>query len=108
MFDLFVDKPDKLSIDPEPTLKNGNLTVKEGETIGPYDCSADCNPPCEIIWKYKDTAGTLHDATFSGHTLSVLTVSRNISLLRCIAKYMDERDNKRKHNISLDVQCKYN
>nr|XP_022304273.1 uncharacterized protein LOC111111531 isoform X2 [Crassostrea virginica] len=97
-------KPDKLSIDPKPKLKNGTLTVKEGETIGPYDCSADCNPPCEIIWKYKDTAGTLHDATFSGYTLSVLTVSRNISLLRCIAKYMDERDNKRKHNIFFDVQ----
>ena len=105
MFPSFVDEPNKLLIHPEPYFNYGKLTVKDGQTIGPYDCSADCNPPCEIIWKYKDTAGTFHNATVSGHTLSVLTVSRNISLLRCIAKYMGETDDKKKHNIPLDVQC---
>ncbi|XP_078329236.1 uncharacterized protein LOC111112451 [Crassostrea virginica] len=56
-------KPDMLSIKPEPQLLNGKLTVTEGETIGPYHCSADCNPPCSITWEYKDTDGTIHDAS---------------------------------------------
>ena len=51
---MFVDEAGILSINPKPTLKNGKLTVKEGETIGPYSCSADCNPACEIKWIYKD------------------------------------------------------
>ena len=94
---MFVDKPDKLFIDPEPRLNNGKLTVKEGETIGPYNCSADCNPPCKITWEYKDTAGT------GGHILTVPRVNRSISFLRCLAIYMGKKDDNKK--ISLDVQC---
>ena len=40
----------------------GKLAVKEGESIGPYTCTADCNPPCDISWKYKDsTSGDFFD-----------------------------------------------
>ena len=87
---MFVDKSDMPLIKPEPQLLNGKLTVTEGETIGPYTCSADCNPPCSITWKYKDTDDTIHDASSSGHELSILSilkVNRNISLLRCVAVY---------------------
>ena len=102
---MFVDKPDMLSIKPEPQLLNGKLTVTEGETIGPYNCSSDCNPPCSITWKYKDTDSTIHDASSSGHELSILKVNRNISLLRCMAVY-EQRDREIR-NIELDIQCKY-
>ncbi|XP_078329233.1 uncharacterized protein LOC111113634 isoform X1 [Crassostrea virginica] len=95
-------KPKMLSISPEPNLDKGRLTVNEGETIGPFKCSADCNPPCSIIWKYKDTNGTLHDAFSNGQVLSVLIVNRSISLLLCEAIY--EHNHRQKWNISLDVQ----
>ena len=105
---LFIDKPDKVSISPEPNLNNGKLIVKEKENIGPYNCSADCNPPCTIIWKYEDTNGSLHDAPYNGHELSIQRVNRNISLFRCVAKY-DQNDQRfrKKRNIELFIQCKY-
>lgn len=62
-YTLVVDKPDKVLINPMPTVDNGKLTVKEGETIGPYNCLADCNPPCEVKWGYKDTAGKIQDVS---------------------------------------------
>ena len=94
-----------LSIKPDPQLLNGKLTVTEGETIGPYNCSADCNPPCSITWEYKDTDGTIHDASSSGHELSIERVNRSISLLRCVAIYK-QKDMMRR-NIELYIQCKY-
>ena len=94
-----------LLIKPKPQLLNGKLTVTEGETIGPYHCSADCNPPCSIAWKYKDTDGTIHDASSSGHELSMTKVNWNISLLRCVAIY--KQPYKESQNIELDIQCKY-
>ena len=68
---LFVDEPSILSIDPKPELNNGKLTVMEEETVGPYNCSADCNPPCEIKWRYKDINNNVHDASSNGHELSI-------------------------------------
>ena len=103
MLCVFVDKPDNISIDPELKLNNGRLTVKEGETIGPYNCSADCNPPCEIKWRYKDIDTIVHDASSNGHELSIQRVNRSISLLRCVAIY--EKKN-RTRDIELDIQCK--
>nr|XP_022305641.1 uncharacterized protein LOC111112441 isoform X3 [Crassostrea virginica] len=97
-------EPGILSINPKPTLKNGKLTVKEGETIGPYSCSADCNPACEIKWIYKDIGDNVYDATSKGHQLSIQMVNRSISLLQCIAIYVDETKDRKNHNISLDVQ----
>ena len=102
---FFVDEPDMLSIKPDPQLLNGKLTVTEGETIGPYHCSADCNPPCSITWEYKDTDGTIHDASSSGHELSSQKVNRSISLFRCVAIYKQQYRIRR--NIELDIQCKY-
>nr|XP_022304903.1 uncharacterized protein LOC111111974 isoform X2 [Crassostrea virginica]XP_022304904.1 uncharacterized protein LOC111111974 isoform X2 [Crassostrea virginica] len=91
-----------LSISPEPNLNNRKLTVKEKENIGPYNCSADCNPPCTIMWKYKDTNGSLHDASYNGHELSIQMVNRSISLLRCVAIY--DQNFREKRNIELDIQ----
>ena len=102
---VFVDKPDNISIDPEPELHNWALTVKEGETIGPYDCSADCNPPCEIKWKYKDINNHVYDASSNGHELSIQRANRSILLFRCVAIY--EQEDREKRNIELDIQCKY-
>nr|XP_022311307.1 uncharacterized protein LOC111116599 [Crassostrea virginica] len=90
--------PDKLKILPEPQPK---LTVKEGETIGPYTCTADCNPPCDITWKYKDsTSDGFFDVASTG-LLDSQIVNRSIALYRCIAKYQSVMDVK--ESIKLDV-----
>lgn len=90
-------------INPEPKLDNGKLTVKEDDTIGPYNCSADCNPPCKIRWRYKDTSDNVYDAFSNGHELSIQKVNRDMSEFRCVAIY--EQNEREKYNIVLNVQC---
>nr|XP_022311308.1 uncharacterized protein LOC111116600 [Crassostrea virginica] len=89
--------PDKLKILPEPQPE---VTVKEGETIGPYTCTADCNPPCDMTWKYKDSTSGFFDAASTG-LLDRQIVNRSIALYRCIAKYPSVMDVK--ESIKLDV-----
>nr|XP_022310259.1 uncharacterized protein LOC111115717 isoform X2 [Crassostrea virginica] len=96
-------KPDKVLINPMPKVENGKLTVKEWETIGPYYCSADCNPPCEIKWRYKDTAGKINDVSpHSKEALSPQIATSNITDVRCVAKY-NENDRER-YIIHLNIQ----
>ena len=103
---LVVDKPDKLLINQMPTLENEKLTVKEGGTIGPYNCSADCNPPCEVKWRYNDTAGKIKDILpHSKAALSLQNVNRNMSEFRCVAIY--DKDYREKYIIELNVECKF-
>eukprot|EP00105_Crassostrea_gigas_P018957 XP_011437252.1 PREDICTED: uncharacterized protein LOC105335170 isoform X2 [Crassostrea gigas] len=93
--------PDRIKITPEPVLNvNGNLTVREGETIGPFVCTADCNPPCNISWKVKDPDG-FSDALSEMRTLMQQAVQRNIQLFGCIAHWKDKMFQK---SIQLDVQ----
>ena len=105
---LFVDTSDKLTISPRPSQNLYNkLLVKEGETIGPYTCTADCNPPCDIMWKYKDsTTGGFFDVASTG-LLDSQIVNRSIALYRCIAQYSPDKDFKIIENIILVVLCKY-
>uniref|UniRef100_A0A8W8P3Z9 Uncharacterized protein n=1 Tax=Magallana gigas TaxID=29159 RepID=A0A8W8P3Z9_MAGGI len=93
--------PDRIIIIPAPKLNsNDKLTVREGETIGPFDCTADCNPSCNITWRVKDTDGS-SDARSEMGTLLQQTVQRDMRLFRCIA----DRGNKTlKQKIQLDVQ----
>ena len=104
---FFVDTSDNLTISPRPSQNLYNkLLVKEGETIGPYTCTADCNPPCYISWKYKDsTSGGYFDIASTG-SLDGQIVNRSIALYRCIAKYPPDKDFKEIESINLDVLCK--
>ena len=93
-----------MEITPRPLInKNGRLALKEGDEIGPYNCSADCNPPCQISWKFEDKIG-FHSLT-EKEELRGQVVNRNMSLLRCIAHYNETKEEN--YNISLDVQCMY-
>ena len=105
---FFVDTSDNLTISPRPSQNLYNkLLVKEGETIGPYTCTADCNPPCDIMWKYKDsTTGDFFDVASTGLLIGHI-VNRSIALFRCIAQYSPDKDFKIIENIILDVHCKY-
>nr|XP_022311865.1 uncharacterized protein LOC111117083 isoform X2 [Crassostrea virginica] len=95
--------PDKLTILPEPLLNSDDkLAVKEGESIGPYTCTADCNPPCDMSWKYKNSSGSFYDVASTG-LLDSQIVNRSIALYRCIAKYPPDKDFKKIESINLDV-----
>lgn len=104
-FLLSLDGPEQLILTPQPTLNRFNtLTIKEGETIGPYQCQADCNPPCDTTWKYMNSTGSLHVLLNDG-MLVQQRVKRNVSLILCEAKWgIDTVINK---SITLDVQCKF-
>eukprot|EP00105_Crassostrea_gigas_P006932 XP_011421012.1 PREDICTED: uncharacterized protein LOC105323640 [Crassostrea gigas] len=93
--------PDILIITPQPTLNiNDKLTVREGETIGPFVCTADCNPPCNITWRVKTSDG-FSDARSEMGTLMQQVVQRDMRLFRCQAN----RGNKTsKQGFELDVQ----
>ncbi|XP_078330712.1 uncharacterized protein LOC111112896 [Crassostrea virginica] len=95
---------EKPTIIPEPPLNfNGKLAVKEGESIGPYTCTADCNPPCNITWKYKDsTSGAFFDVASTG-LLDSQIVNRSIGDFRCISKYSPDSGFKKIESITLDV-----
>nr|XP_022306368.1 uncharacterized protein LOC111112825 isoform X2 [Crassostrea virginica] len=96
--------PDTLTVSPRPPFNLDNkLTVKEGETIGPYSCTADCNPPCDISWKYKDvTNGQFFDVASTAFLYSHI-VNRSIELFRCVAKYSPGIGFRIIENIYLDV-----
>ena len=102
-----IDTPDNLNILPQPLLNsNDKLAVKEGESIGPYTCTADCNPPCDMSWKYKDsTSGDFFDVASTGLLIGRI-VNRSIAVFRCSAKYSPEKDFKQIESIKLDVLCK--
>lgn len=104
-FLLSLDGPEQLILTPQPTLNRFNtLTIKEGETIGPYQCKADCNPPCDTTWKYMNSTGSLHVLLNDG-MLVQQRVKRNVSLILCEATWgIDTVINK---SITLDVQCKF-
>lgn len=101
---IFKDGPDKLTITPEPILNNnGQLKVREGDTIGPFVCSADCNPPCNITWRVKYSDGFSDVPTEMGTVLQQ-AVQRNTLLFLCMSNW-----EKRilQQGIQLDAQCKY-
>lgn len=102
----FVDRHDRLTISPEPDLNEVNkLTVKEGDIIGPFNCSADCNPQCDITWKLKTTSG-YSDPPQKDGLLLALVVKRDMEFVRCVAKWIFTNKTIQK-GILLDVQCKY-
>ncbi|XP_078327357.1 uncharacterized protein LOC111116097 isoform X2 [Crassostrea virginica] len=94
--------PDTLKISPSVN-KNTKLSIKEGEALGPYDCSTDCNPPCDVTWQYADTGGHVHKVNSSKNTARLnLIVNRTIILFSCVGTY--NHSLKLEQNMSLIVQ----
>ncbi|XP_062568082.1 uncharacterized protein LOC134230334, partial [Saccostrea cucullata] len=44
------------------------ITIRDGAPLGPYNCSADCNPPCTVQWKYKRPEGDMKNVTPYGNS----------------------------------------
>lgn len=104
--DYLLDKSKILIIFTNPPLDDDNkLTVKEGETIGPFSCTSDCNPACDTRWKLK-TLGGLSDPLSEDGMLLPLVAKRNMKMLRCIAEWRYNNETITEDN-ALNIQCKY-
>nr|XP_034322749.1 uncharacterized protein LOC105319714 [Crassostrea gigas] len=96
-------KYDRLTISPEPELNEDNkIAVREGDIIGPFNCSADCNPRCDITWKLKSTSG-YSDPPQKDGLLLALVVERDMEFVRCVAQWIHTNKTIQKE-ILLDVQ----
>ncbi|XP_061180582.1 uncharacterized protein LOC133189191 [Saccostrea echinata] len=85
--------PESIIITPKPL--NDTITLKDGDPFGPYNCSADCNPPCTLQWKYKHPSGDFANVTSYG--ISPLSLPKQIAertrmtLIRCVASNSEGR-----------------
>lgn len=90
---MFEPNPDKEKL----------ITIREGETIGPYHCNADCNPPCNMTWKYMDADGHFYFLP-QGRNMSKQHVNRDIKSYHCVAEWKSQP--KKERDFALDVKCK--
>ncbi|XP_062574000.1 hemicentin-1-like [Saccostrea cucullata] len=72
------------------------ITICDGNTIGPYTCAVDCNPPCSVQWKYTKWNGQQVNATHLGYN-SVTLLKRQIDReevteLKCVTKGREEKE----------------
>lgn len=99
-----LDGPDEIRFEPNPDIKKKQLIIiREGETIGPYQCIADCNPPCNITWKYMDANGNFYFLP-QGRKMSKQHVNRTIKSYHCVAEWESQLGKER--DFALDVKCK--
>lgn len=73
------------------------------ETIGPFVCTAACNPPCNITWKIKTFDGFSDGRSMMG-TFLKQAVQKNMLLFRCIAH---RGENILKRGFQFDIKGKY-
>ncbi|XP_062602469.1 uncharacterized protein LOC134264196 isoform X2 [Saccostrea cucullata] len=95
--------PETVLVTPVPPTDG--QSVHDGETFGPYTCSADCNPPCNVQWKLRDPSGGFRDVTPLGPssvTVPELTANRNsMALIRCV---VNGTEGKETSSIKLNIQ----
>ncbi|XP_048751512.2 uncharacterized protein LOC125663257 [Ostrea edulis] len=77
--------PSSIIISPQLPV-NKTVSVKDGDFVGPYNCSADCNPACTIQWVYKLSSGTFGVAKSDGRTLLQQRVLKDKDSFQCVAK----------------------
>lgn len=83
--------------------KQKSITIREGESIGSYQCIADCNPPCNMTWKYMDTDSKIFSLP-KGRNLTKQYANRTIKSYHCVAEWKSQP--KRERDFALDVKCK--
>lgn len=93
-----------MNITPKPSLnKYDQIEVRDGDFVGPFNCSADCNPYCNITWQMKNSTG-FYDVLSETGTL-FQQVGIYMEMFCCVAKWV--HDTTIYEIIKLDVQCKY-
>lgn len=98
------DGPDEITFEPNPSIqKNQLFTVREGETIGPYQCIVDCNPPCNITWEYMDANG-YRQSIPQRRIMLQQHANRKIKSYFCVAEWKSQPIKEKE--ITLYVKCK--
>ncbi|XP_062619268.1 carcinoembryonic antigen-related cell adhesion molecule 5-like [Saccostrea cucullata] len=95
--------PETVLVTPEPPIDG--LSVHDEETFGPYNCSADCNPPCTVQWKLRDPFWGFRDVTplgTSSVTVPEITANRtSMAMIRCV---VNGTEGKEVSSIKLNIQ----
>ena len=77
-----------------------SITKSQGQSLGPIDCSAQCNPPCQFYWIKPN--GTIVD----GSKLEIQSLSKNDhGTFTCHAG--NGYGNNATKNLQLTLNCKY-
>lgn len=102
-FDHFIilDGPDGIKFD---SLQTDLVIEKEGATVGPYQCIVDCNPPCEIAWKRRNSSGHI-DVISNKSDMPRQQLKKDMTSLICEVKWNSQTPKQK--TIKLNVQCKY-
>uniref|UniRef100_K1QHH4 Ig-like domain-containing protein n=1 Tax=Magallana gigas TaxID=29159 RepID=K1QHH4_MAGGI len=80
------DGPEKVNITPKPSLnKYDQIEVRGGGFVGPFNCSADCNPACNITWQMKHST-RFYDVLSETGTL-FQQVGIYMEMFCCVAKW---------------------
>lgn len=99
-----IDGPETVNI----TANKEIINVTEGNNLGPFHCSADCNPPCNIEWGSDISRSTVifYNLSF-GSTLNISDIKRNQSgTFSCQATHINDKKRFKRKEITVDVQCK--
>lgn len=99
---FFSDGPDSLKI--EPYKKKVNIT--EGDRLGPFTCTADCNPQCVIKWNNKTDEGLGTQSHKS--ILSIKNIKRiNSGTYYCNAVHTKDITRYKEKDMVVNVHCEY-
>lgn len=100
------DGPETIEIIPQPPIqREKKVIITEGMVIGPYDCAADCNPPCDVTWSHANSTGSSYALVQGEQTLQHIA-SREMLSFSCRAEGKFGQPIER--TILLDVICKLN
>eukprot|EP00105_Crassostrea_gigas_P003387 XP_011416216.1 PREDICTED: uncharacterized protein LOC105320114 [Crassostrea gigas] len=81
--------PEEVNIIPKPSLnKYDQIEVRDGYFVGPFNCSADCNPACNITWQMKNSTG-FYDVLSETGTL-FQQVGIYMEMFCCVAKWLHD------------------
>jgi len=99
-----IDGPQSITLSPS----NTSITVREGATITPIICKADCNPPCTFQWIHNSSTG---DSVINGTVLNIESAQRSHNdTYRCEALARNpvpsQLQRRQSVDIRIDVQCK--
>jgi hypothetical protein len=94
---FFIDGPgSSISFNPA----DESITKSQGQSLGPIDCSAQCNPPCQFYWIKPN--GTVVD----GSKLEIQSLSKNDhGTFTCHTG--NGYGNNATKNLQLTLNCKY-
>ena len=99
-----LDGPDNVTISPFDEY----VTLMEGSQFGPITCSSECNPECEILWRFNGSTSQSFEDINTNRTLFFDSVSRTKSgTYRCVARNPIDKSKFLRKNVFLNVLCKY-